>query len=56
MNLKTKHGKVDWMITLVPLASIIALCVLFLFVPEQSNAILGFDDDILIFVGKTHGN
>ena len=33
-------GKIDWMITLVPLAIVIALCILFFFVPEQSNAVL----------------
>lgn len=29
MNTKKEHGKIDWMITLVPLAIVIALCVLF---------------------------
>ena len=40
MNTKKEHGKIDWMITLVPLAIVIALCVLFFFAPEQSNAVL----------------
>jgi betaine/carnitine transporter, BCCT family len=39
MNTKKEHGKIDWMITLVPLAIVITLCVLFFFVPEQSNAV-----------------
>ena len=29
MNTKKEHAKIDWMITLVPLAIVIALCVLF---------------------------
>lgn len=40
MNTKKEHGKIDWMITLVPLAIVIALCVLFFLAPEQSNAVL----------------
>ena len=31
MNTKKERGKIDWMITLVPLAIVIALCVLFFF-------------------------
>ena len=31
MNTKKEHGKIDWMITLVPLAIVIALCVSILF-------------------------
>lgn len=41
MNVKRGKGQIDWMITLVPLAIVIALCVLFFFAPEQSNAVLG---------------
>ena len=40
MNTKKERGKIDWMITLVPLAIVIALCVLFFFAPEQSNTVL----------------
>lgn len=40
MNTKKEHGKIDWTITLVPLAIVIALCVLFFLAPEQSNAVL----------------
>ena len=32
--------KIDWMITLLPLGIIIALCVLFFLMPEQSNTIV----------------
>ena len=39
-KLSQERGKIDWMITLVPLAIVIALCVLFFFMPEQSNAVL----------------
>ena len=52
MNTKKKHGKIDWMITLVPLAIVIALCVLFFFAPEQSNAVLS---QIRFFFGDTFG-
>lgn len=52
MNSKKKHGKIDWMITLVPLAIVIALCVLFFFVPEQSNVVLS---QIRFFFGDTFG-
>lgn len=52
MNTKKEHGKIDWMITLVPLAIVIALCVLFFFVPEQSNAVLS---QIRFFFGDTFG-
>ena len=52
MNAKKERGKIDWMITLVPLAIVIALCVLFFFVPEQSNAVLS---QIRFFFGDTFG-
>ena len=44
--------KVDWMITLLPLTIIIILCILFFFMPEQSNAILS---QIRFFLGDTFG-
>ena len=52
MNTKKEQGKIDWMITLVPLAIVIALCVLFFFAPEQSNAVLS---QIRFFFGDTFG-
>ena len=52
MNTKKEHGKIDWMITLVPLAIVIALCILFFFAPEQSNAVLS---QIRFFFGDTFG-
>lgn len=44
--------KIDWMITLVPLALVIGLCVVFFFMPEQSNAVLS---QIRFFFGDTFG-
>ena len=32
--------EIDWMITLVPLISVIGLCILFFRMPEQSNKVL----------------
>lgn len=52
MNIDKEFKKIDWMITLLPLAIIIALCVLFLFLPEQSNAVLS---QIRFFFGDTFG-
>lgn len=37
----SEKGKMDWIITLFPLACIIALCILFFLLPEQSNEVLG---------------
>lgn len=51
-KLSQERGKIDWMITLVPLAIVIALCVLFFFMPEQSNAVLS---QIRFFFGDTFG-
>lgn len=44
--------KIDWMITLVPLAIVIVLCILFFFQPEQSNEVLS---KIRFFFGDTLG-
>lgn len=33
--------KIDWMITLVPFIMIVVLCILFFFMPEKSNKVLG---------------
>ena len=44
--------KIDWMITIVPLTLIIVLCVLFFFMPEQSNVVLS---EIRFFFGDTFG-
>lgn len=52
MNPKRVRGKIDWMITLVPLAIVVALCILFFLAPEQSNAVLS---QIRFFFGDTFG-
>ena len=52
MSAKKERGKIDRMITLVPLAIVIALCILFFFAPEQSNAVLS---QIRFFFGDTFG-
>lgn len=54
MNIKKNadRGKIDWVITLVPLGIIVALCILFFFVPKQSNAVLS---QIRFFFGDTLG-
>ena len=46
------NKKIDWMITLVPLGMIIALCILFFLMPEQSNLVLS---QIRLFFGDTFG-
>lgn len=48
-----KEGKkIDWVITLLPLVIIVALCIVFFFVPEQSNAVLS---QIRFILGDTFG-
>lgn len=48
-----KHkGKIDWLITLLPLGIIVALSILFFFLPEQSSAVLS---QIRFFFGDTFG-
>lgn len=37
---KIERGNIDWMITIVPLAIIISLSLLFFLMPEQSNAVI----------------
>ncbi len=44
--------KIDWMITLVPLLLVVALCVVFMVIPEQSNVILS---QVRYFFGDTFG-
>ena len=47
-----KKNQIDWMITLVPLAIVVALCIVFFFLPEQSNVILS---KVRFFFGDTFG-
>lgn len=52
MSNKKEYGKIDWMITLVPLFIVIALCVVFFLSPDKSNEILS---QIRFFFGDTLG-
>ena len=45
-------GKIDWIITLVPLMLVVGLSILFFLMPEQSNAVLS---RIRFFFGDTFG-
>ena len=38
-NITNTKGKIDWMITLVPLGIVIALCILFFLLPDQLNPV-----------------
>lgn len=49
---KLEKGKIDWLITLLPLGIICTLCVLFFVAPEQSNNILS---KVRFFFGDTFG-
>lgn len=51
-NQSAERSKIDWMITLVPLAIVVALCIVFFFAPEQSNVVLS---RIRFFFGDTFG-
>lgn len=47
-----EKGRIDWMITLLPLGIIVALSILFFFMPEQSSAVLS---QIRFVFGDTFG-
>ena len=47
-----KQKEVDWLITLLPLGIIVALCILFFCFPEQSNIVLS---QIRFLLGDTFG-
>ena len=48
-----KNSKIDWMITIVPTAIIVVLCILFICLPDQSNNVLG---EVRFFFGDTLGS
>lgn len=50
--MKKQSKQIDWMITVIPLTIIVALCILFFCMPEQSNTILG---NIRFVLGDTFG-
>lgn len=47
-----KDKQIDWMITLVPLCSIVVMCICFFLRPERSNSVLS---GIRFFLGDTMG-
>ena len=49
---KRDNGTIDWIITLVPLLLFLGLSLLFFFLPEQSNQVLG---QVRVFFGDTLG-
>ena len=49
---KAESKKIDWIITILPLVSIVGLCVLFFFMPDQSSAVL---NQVNYFFGNTFG-
>lgn len=49
---KIERGNIDWMITIVPLAIIISLSLLFFLMPEQSNAVI---NQVHFVLGDTLG-
>lgn len=53
MNREKNCGKIDWVITLVPLFLIVGMSLLFFFMPEQSNAVTS---QIRFFLGDTMGS
>ena len=50
--IKDENKKIDWMITLLPMGIIVALSILFFFLPEQSNVVLS---QIRYVLGDTFG-
>lgn len=52
-KLKPQSGKIDWMITIVPLVIVVALCLVFFLMPAQSNAVI---NQVRFFLGDTMGS
>lgn len=52
MESKKLRSQIDWVATIVPLVGVVALCVVFMLMPEQSGAVLGV---IRGFLGDTCG-
>lgn len=51
-GMNKEYNKIDWMITLLPLGTIIILCVLFFLMPKQSNEVIS---QIRFLLGDTFG-
>lgn len=49
---KVERGNIDWLITIVPIAAIIGLSILFFLKPEQSNAVIS---QVRFMLGDTLG-
>lgn len=49
---KVDHKKIDWVLTLVPFLMIVLLCILFIWMPEKSNAVLS---RVRFILGNTFG-
>ena len=52
MKRNPQTGRIDWMITLVPLVLVITLCLLFFLLPEGSNTVVS---QIRALLGDTMG-
>lgn len=52
MRRKNGNNRIDWMITIIPLAIVIGLSVLFFVLPEQSNSVIS---QIRFLLGDTFG-
>lgn len=50
--MNTEHGKIDWLITVVPMVVIVSMSILFFIMPERSNAIIS---QIRYILGDTLG-
>ena len=50
--MENEKKKVDWLITLLPLAIVVALCVIFFVAPDQTNQELS---KVRFFFGDTMG-
>lgn len=50
---KVEHGRVDWMITLVPLSIVVIMSIMFFMFPDQSNEVIS---QIRYVLGDTFGS
>ena len=52
LMMNTAHRKIDWMITLIPMAIVTTMSILFFIMPEQSNEIIS---QVRYIFGNTFG-
>lgn len=50
--IKSEKGKIDWMITIIPLTIVVVMSIFFVVMPEQSNVVIG---QIRYLLGDTFG-